>query len=216
NSLVVSDHASIANYFRLLIPDLLPKNLEKVVYLDSDIIVLCSLSELWNVNLNERPLAAVENVGFSDHSRLSIPEDRKYFNSGVLVIDVFQWRRKKIHISVLNYIRKNPENILFWDQDGLNALLYDEWVELDLRWNVQHNIILDDEHKDRFSETLENPFIIHFTGSGLKPWQHNSKHPFTQKYIEYRKKTPWKRFRPEGGPLSPRYLFNMILEGFKA
>ena len=198
--LVVSGHASSANYFRLLIPEVLPDYVDKVLYLDSDIVALDSLDEIWEIDISRCLLAAAENPGFTEYSRLSIPVEYKYFNSGVMLINVALWRQQKTHLAVIGYIKQNPDRITYWDQDGFNALLYDKWIELSLCWNAQHNLFLEENLRIQYKHVVDKPFILHYSGDGLKPWQYNSPHPLKQKYFEYRKKTPWKKISIEGTP----------------
>jgi lipopolysaccharide biosynthesis glycosyltransferase len=197
NQCKVDRHASVANYFRLLIPEIIPSEIERVLYLDSDLIIRKPIDDLWEIDLDNKDLAAVENLGFEDHYRLGIPPGRKYFNSGVMLLDLNNWREKKIHYQVLDYLRKNPGRIKLWDQDGLNAVLYENWLELSLTWNAQHKIFLEEEYKSIYLDITEDPAIVHFTGNGFKPWQEGVNHPFRGLYDTYRKKTPWPKYSPQ-------------------
>lgn len=197
-SLKVDKHASVANYFRLLIPDVLPNNLTKILYLDSDIIVRKSLNHLWHTNIDAYPLAAVEDPSFTDHKRLGISLGSKYFNSGVLLINLTEFRRDGIHYQAIDFIQHNPDRIEYWDQDGLNAILADRWLELPLTWNAQHTLFFDQCFNVRYADVIVDPSIVHFSGDSLKPWCYNTQHPFKTEYELYRKKTPWRRYKPDG------------------
>jgi lipopolysaccharide biosynthesis glycosyltransferase len=187
---------SMAIYFRLLAPILLPKDITRVIYLDSDLIVRKSLSELWSVDCGKRGIVAVHDAGMTTHARrLGIQED-EYFNSGVMLIDLEIWRNDKIHEQVIRFIIENPEKIEYPDQDGLNAVIHGDWVRVSYTWNAQHKPKLGEANR----LIMADPHIVHFSGIGVKPWYYGIDHPFKSEYRKYRKATPWPRYRETGKP----------------
>lgn len=191
-TLKVNGHASTANYFRLLIPELLPPTISKVLYLDCDLIVRKSLAPLWNIDISAYAIGAVANSYSLIDSNLGLPRDKKYFNSGVMLINVSRWRDEQIHLQVIDFIRQNPERIRYWDQDGLNVVLMDAWLELAPEWNVMNMQLVSPYLRERFVDIIQDPAIMHFAGSGQLPWQSTVQHPFKREYIAYRNRTPWK------------------------
>jgi lipopolysaccharide biosynthesis glycosyltransferase len=187
----VDKWASVAVYYRLLAPRLLPDNIIKILYLDCDLIVRRSLKSLWETNITGFALAAVSN--FEDNARkaLGLPDGTKYFNSGVLLINLQFWRENKVLDHAISFLKNNPEKVQYWDQDALNATLTHQWIELPVHWNWQ----------DWLSSirTAKNPAIVHFI-AGDKPWHWSNSHPFKSEYRKYRLKTPWWRYREEGQP----------------
>ena len=177
-------HASVANYYRLLMADLLPNYLRKILYLDSDIIFKTDIGELWQTDVSEYYVAAVAEP-FYDCSYLGFASEDKYFNSGVMLINLDKWRKEEIGETTINFIEQNPDKIKMWDQDGLNVVLKGKWLELPQQWNQTSRIF------------EQNPFtipsIIHYTGS-LKPWNYHCQHPLKSEYFHYLKKTPWRKF----------------------
>jgi lipopolysaccharide biosynthesis glycosyltransferase len=191
----VDKHASGAVYYRLLAPGLLPTSLDKVLYLDCDIIVRRSLLELWNTDITDYALAAVSDLWEEEYGKaLGLPMGAKYFNSGVLLINLQFWRENGVPERVVSFIRGNPEKAECWDQDGLNATLVDQWRELPRFWNAQI-------HESRAVPlgTEKNPAIVHFV-TGDKPWFRSNKHPFKDEYHKYRLKTAWRRYKQVGEP----------------
>lgn len=186
---------STSTYYRLLAARLLPPDLGKVLYLDSDVIVRRSLKELWNTNVDGYAMAAVTDY-WQDPRERGLPEGAQYFNAGVLLINLQFWRRNEIPGQAIDFIRQNPEKVPFWDQDALNAILVNQWVELPTCWNVQYEESWWQNSEIR-SET--NPVIVHFV-TGDKPWHWSNKHPFKPEYHKYRLKTPWGRYRQDGQP----------------
>jgi lipopolysaccharide biosynthesis glycosyltransferase len=144
-SVKVSGHIPLASYFRLLAADLVPSSVDRLLYLDSDLVVLTSLADLWSVDLDGHPLGAVQDLnapyvsrpnGLATWGELRLPADRKYWNAGVLLLDLARWRREALGKKVLAYVQQNRGRIRWHDQDGLNAVLGGDCRELDHRWNV--------------------------------------------------------------------------------
>jgi lipopolysaccharide biosynthesis glycosyltransferase len=167
-------------YYRISIPDLF-HNYDKVLYLDSDIIVNSDIAELWNTDISQYYLGAVEDPWVRDsdprYHDLRMPRNSKYFNAGVLLINLKKWRSQGIKNKIIEFIKTYSSNIKYCDQDALNAVLYDQWLSLDPKWNLQ---------TPQFSDPnlIINPAIIHYTGGG-KPW--NSDIPLRNYYLMYKR-----------------------------
>ena len=204
----VDKWVSIATYYRILAPRILPINIDKVLYLDSDIIVRGSLNDLWNTDLRDRALAAVGELADSRAVNLvGLPPGAKYFNGGVLLINLAFWRENSIYERATAFIRDNPEKVELWDQDALNAILVHSWIELPAHWNAQHHFItglpaariVHLTPEQRAMVPLSEPAVVHFDGD-TKPWHWSCRHPFQYEYRKYRLKTPWPQYRLEGKP----------------
>jgi lipopolysaccharide biosynthesis glycosyltransferase len=210
-------------YYRLLIPNLVSAEVDKVIYLDSDIIVRHDITNLWNTNISEHYIAAVIDSGFEYFSlktkireNLGIPENMPYFNSGVQLINVKKWREDGIVEKTIEFISKNPEKIFFLDQDALNSVLWGKWLPLHPKWNVQEfafkryykwklrKLLTGD-----FVEAVENPAIVHFT-TGNKPWVRSCTVPFAEEYFENLKMTPWNNFKQSKYNIFIRYTSHKL------
>jgi len=191
--------ASTANYYRLFAPRILPDHVNKIIYLDSDLIVRRSLNPLWHSDLTDYALAAVTNLD-EPAGALGLPHGSKYFNSGVLLINLTFWRQNHVSERALAFIRDHPEKVEYWDQDALNAILVNRWIELPRYWNMQD---------DRWEN---DPAIAHFCGDN-KPWHWSSDHLFKSEYHKYRLKTPWPRYKLDGRP-GLRLRLDHSLRGF--
>lgn len=179
-------HITQDTYLRIVLPRLLQKKVTKVLYLDGDLIVKEDLSELWNTDLKDYSLAAVDEsclMPFNNKKRLSaelgLPTDSLYFNAGVMLMNVKKWREEKIADRVEEYLQTHPRLPLM-DQDALNAVLHNEWLQLDPKWNYTTC------HWNAFPD-LE-PSILHFCGP-RKPW--NSRVRFRDEYVKYLHSTKW-------------------------
>ncbi len=189
--LLVGDHYSEVAYFRLLIPDLLPADVSRVLYLDADTIITAPLTELWATPFDGNPILAAQcsviremshPKALSNYRELGYPPDHPYFNSGVLMMDLDRFRRERLGVAVLDYVRHNAGAVRWVDQDGLNATLGRRWGRLARRWNylIDPWAEVSDESREAVSQVLsgspDRPAVLHFL-SGLKPWHANYPHP---------------------------------------
>jgi lipopolysaccharide biosynthesis glycosyltransferase len=197
-------------YARLLLPELLPEH-EKVIYLDSDLVVEADLGRLWNTALEDHTILAVQDFavpyvssdrGIDVYQELGLAPERAYFNSGVMVINLKRWRAERVVARVFAYQRAYREYMNYCDQEGLNAVLAGTWKELDPRWN-QQAILFEDGGDGAFRETLcarrpelrSDPFIVHYSVS-TKPWHALCEHPHQDRFLHHLKASQW--FTPLG------------------
>lgn len=187
------DHLSIATYYRLLIPSILPKNEMKAIYFDSDIIIDYSLEELWNTDIDNFALAAVDEMGCSRQDvfkRLQFDAKYGYFNAGVLLINLENWRKYNVMQQCFDYIREHSDKVIAHDQDILNAILYNKWKHLSCVWNVIDGFLLykptfiSEENYHYLSKYIKNARIIHYTCLP-KPWEQRCLNPYRNKYLKY-------------------------------
>lgn len=197
-----SKRISMATYYRCILSELLPQDIDKVLYLDCDIVVMGDIRSFWNTPLNGIGVAAVEDIGSADPRRYEIlkyPMKHAYFNAGVLLINLIYWRSHNIAHGCIDYFHKYPERIIYNDQDLLNCLLHDSKKLVDLCWNVQDAFYrnpstTNKEWKDKYAECLKHPIILHYTNR--KPWEYDSQHPLRKEYFYYLNLTPWKGWHP--------------------
>jgi lipopolysaccharide biosynthesis glycosyltransferase len=194
----VSGHATIATYFRLLLPSLLPQSVERVLFIDSDTTVTASLTPLWNLDLQGKALAAVpeHRISCLDHG-YNYPD---YFNAGVMVADLTRWRESNLLERGRQYAIEHPDRLRHWDQDILNHVFKGDWLPLEDRWNAcPHLFGLNADYdlsreslNESESEAIANPAIVHFAGPGpIKPWNARCRHPLKDRYLQAKKQTPW-------------------------
>jgi lipopolysaccharide biosynthesis glycosyltransferase len=183
-------------YIRVLISHFIPDYCKKAIYLDVDMIVRKDLLPLWDTDLQDRIIAGVvdrsEKVsstwgGIPNYEELALNPESKYFNSGLLLIDVVQWRKTDLSAKILACIAYNKQHAFFPDQYGLNVVFADQWYELDQCWNT----ISESENPD--------PSIIHFIG--IKPiYKTYKNNPFYKaEFFRYLEMTAWKGYKPTAG-----------------
>ena len=201
-------------YFRIFLPQIL-RDCEKVLYLDSDIIVLVSLQELWDINIEEYALAATSDIstifGGQDYSNtlktLQLPEEYVYFNSGVLLLNLKMMREMQLPKKTQEWILSNKDLIWCPDQDALNVMMADKYKYIHLRWNLQVTLITLFEYGKRYNqeqiEAVASPAILHYI-SERKPWRREFKLPYKNLYFQYLVQTPWKE-----EPLEPITIYKV-------
>jgi lipopolysaccharide biosynthesis glycosyltransferase len=203
DSIIRYGHVSKAALYRLSIAELLP-TIDKVLYLDCDIIINADIFDLWNVNIDSYQIAAVEDAPiFKRHEQLFIPSDGHYFNSGVLLINLKKWRENSTTKKIIDFLVQYPERRLYNDQDGLNAILHNDWLRLPPIYNQQTALFFIPlkrlvYSKTEFNQAKQKPVIIHYTGVLInsKPWDYIDSHPFKHQYYKYLKLTPWLNYQP--------------------
>jgi lipopolysaccharide biosynthesis glycosyltransferase len=209
-----------ASYSRLLAPELVPGHIERVVYLDSDVLVRRDLSPLFTIELGDAPVAGVRDfiIPTTAHELSGVREpgqSEPYFNAGVLVIDLPRWRDAALGEHALQYAATGDALPLV-DQDALNAVVT-SWHELDYRWNVQEALFWGDRRpRSAFGDDLyhqrwdlyRSAAVLHFAG-GPKPWDRLCTLPGTTAWVRTMTRIGWHR-RLEGMGLLGRYLRSRV------
>ena len=205
----------IATYDKLALARWLPATEERVVWLDADLLVLGDLAELWRTDLGgavigASPDARVATVGarfgIRGFAALGLAPGDKYFNAGVMLVDLARWRTEGVEERALGYLRQNRSRVYFWDQEALNAALAGRWHELAPRWNWTPNTGEGPDHPQTHP-TAPSPDILHFSGN-LKPWRYAGSGPAHDLYYRTLDDTAWAGFRPAariGGRALARY-----------
>lgn len=192
------DHVgtSFATYYRLYLAEILPADIDKVIYLDGDILVVDKLVELWNTSVENYAIAAVPdsyNNNIEHYNRLRYPQTLGYFNAGMLVVNLKYWREKQVLLKFFDYVKSNTERLRCHDQDVLNYLFKDSKLILPIRYNVLNEYwfdlrysLISWEFDEQILEAQAHPAIIHFTGIP-KPWYKNCKHPWKKNSISIKR-----------------------------
>lgn len=171
---------SVETFYRLFISQILTEY-TKVIYLDSDMLIVHDITELFHTEMNGHPIAAVHDIVCSylaDHARELGLDMRNMFNAGVLVIDTKEYERQNIRTIGLKALAEDYKNkrrkFIYVDQDVLNVTIYNNVEFIDDRWNFQWEFIwrLDgiyDKYREQYEKTSKEPWIIHYAGD-RKPW----------------------------------------------
>ena len=153
-------HLNYASYFRFFATEVVES--DKVLYLDSDIIVTGELSTLFEIDLKGYFIGAVDDV-YAYEGRKS------GFNSGVLLMHVAKWKEHSIVNSLLELAAGQNQAVHLGDQSILNIYFEDNWLALDKTYNYMAGV--DIYRLDQKCERLDDnpPVIVHFA-SHDKPW----------------------------------------------
>lgn len=197
-----------AMYLRLQIGSLLPACMDRVIYLDTDMIIRTDLRELWETPLQGYTIGAVQNhlpstigepTAVPAHRELGIDPAAPYFNSGLLLIDLARWREERIEERSLEYIHTHPDDLYYPDQEALNAVLAGRWKVLPLEWNFLTSIyglpVWPDSPLKRQIEAdawriFNGPKIVHFCGRE-KPWMPECAHPLKSICLHHLRESGW-------------------------
>jgi lipopolysaccharide biosynthesis glycosyltransferase len=201
----VFGHVTVATYFRVVLGDVLPGECGKVIYLDADTVVLRDLSELWQMDMKGKSMLAAQegqctvssHAGIPEYGALGIPPDAPLFNAGVFVADLDKWRRSDISRKVLNYLKRNFDHVTYWDQDGLNAILWQDVIIIPKLWNYRVDCHEVPALPDASSVDVirASAGIVHYA-SATKPWHYYAEHPGKIIFYDYVKQTAWAGWRP--------------------
>jgi lipopolysaccharide biosynthesis glycosyltransferase len=203
----VSERFSAAAWFRVLLPELLA-DIDRVLYLDVDLVVVGDITSLWEFELGGDLVAAVTNPFYPNMSMLpvfalGIEDPQNYFNSGVLLCDLDRLRRFGLAQKVFELAAKDPSITRFADQDPLNAILHGQSKLLHPKWNAQSpfydlkppQLLQQGFSAEHIHTARTDPAVIHYSGP-WKPWQYRCKHPRRSLYFDYRQSTPWPTQKP--------------------
>lgn len=195
-------HISNAAYYRLFLSSILPEDVDKVLYLDCDLIAVRSLVSLWDTDMADCPVAAVpdmDEAALDKYRRLQYPPALGYFNSGVLLVNLKYWREHDCQGQFENYIAEHLDRIVYHDQDVLNVVFCRNKKVLPIKFNVQEAALMTRvniswEYDEQLEEALKEPVIIHYT-TWKKPWNEGCEHPWKSEWYKYLDITGVKDFK---------------------
>ena len=204
---------SLATYFRLFISHIISDpNIKTILYLDCDMIIIKDISEIFDMDLSMYPVAAVRDINNPRNEKhlkaLNFSYDDKYFNAGMLLINLNIWRKRNIYKEFLSEAQRIDYS-LFQDQDILNSVFRNQWLELPPLWNRFNVVKYEDVFFKNKADELDyiyNPRIIHYASPAARPWMDMHFVPWGKKYEEILKKTPWCGARKQNVETRMRYI----------
>lgn len=180
-------------YYRLLAAQLLPPSLDRILYLDPDILVINPLRPLWETDLHTAAFAAAAHSWgpdvINDVNRYRLDTQHNYYNTGVLLMDLPRAREIVKPDRIFAYVREHGEELLLPDQDVFNALYGAQTVEVDDRlWNYDVRYfaayLVKSENVCDTGWVMANTAILHFCGKS-KPWKKGYAKRFGVLYKHY-------------------------------
>jgi lipopolysaccharide biosynthesis glycosyltransferase len=212
-SLVLTHNWTAAVYYRLLFPQIVPKHVVRLLYLDCDTLVLNDVNSLYNnEDIGQFPVAAVYDNYVKSQPLLGIQEGN-YFNSGVLLIDVPCWNEQQITQKATQYLIEFPERIRYVDQCALNAVLVNNWSRLPYNYNCLYTYLPASASWQTLQNFVNDVVVLHFTLE--RPWNFLCRNRLRVLYFHYLKKTRKnrsKRYIDFSWKLLPAWLNIRLLE----
>jgi len=188
SNIVLVNKWTHAVYYRLLFPQLVPADIGRLLYIDTDTLVLNDLRELYEHQLHYHPVGAVYDNYVINHPEIGIEGTGNYFNSGVLLMDLQAWKEQKISEKAFDFLNNFPEKIVYVDQDALNVVLKDNWKKMAFKYNLLFSYISQTLPLSEQKDFLKDKVILHFTLQ--RPWSCISKNRFRTLYHYYLKNSP--------------------------
>lgn len=198
----------LATYARLFSATLIDESIDKIIYIDCDALVVDSLKELWQINIERYYCAGVLDAGPTYiNTFLGLPETHEHFNAGLLLINLKLWREDNLEKSFLDYIFENDGRVFHNDQGVINVICKDKILKIDPKYNIlspffevgydkvlQWYGINEYYTKQIVENALKHPVFIHLTQFvNGRPWFTNaSNHPLRLLFDSYAQKTPFK------------------------
>lgn len=211
-------HVSEATYYRFFMSKYIDRDIESLVYLDSDILCLNDPIQIINqeeerLKRSGKPIGAVVEYKHEENSpeieRLNLDSD--YFNAGVLIVNYQLWLKDDIERKLVNHMESIKENIIYWDQDVLNSFFNNNFNKIPKELNYSTSVNLD--YKSKYREIVDTVSFFHYSGKA-KPWTiKGTNSQFSEIYhqnfrILFEKKYHFQTFYKK---LETWYLINNIL-----
>lgn len=190
----VLKRTSKETYFRLLVMDYLPDEVDRILYIDPDTVVINPLDKLYNVDFGDNLLAGAGHTkGFIErlnHKRLKMGKGSRYINAGVMMMNITLMKKTVTTGMIFDYISKNIKKLYLADQDVINGMFWDRTIGVDPRvYNLDEKTVKN-AGIELYSGWIErNAVIVHFNGA-QKPWKEKYKGVLAGFYFHYKNMTP--------------------------
>lgn len=199
----VSRDRSLATYARLLIPELLPIDIHRCIYMDVDAIVCHSLRDFYDLELMDNLIAGVRDTNPLSRQRNVLMgggiNEYVYINAGMIVWNLDACRKYGAVDMFRYYIKDHKGNIDAMDQGTINGALHRHILPIHPRFNMLTSYFqMSSEEislyykvatytESEINEARNNPLFVHFTPNlTTRPWMKNCKHPMAKNYWNYR------------------------------
>lgn len=225
-------------FVRLLLAELLPVTVDRVLYIDSDSVIHGSIKELETLDISDVDVAAVPELYMPTAIKQRTVGFRKqdiYYNAGILLINLKSWRERRLGDVFLRYLREHRESLLYNDQDIINACCkgriktlpptYDMNPNLPYfpYWFVRRHFIwyqgvmeclhknaqVDISDRKRYEAMLQYPVIIHYMGDE-RPWIAGSHNYYGDVWRLYQEMSPWNPYEMETGKKFYLFIYHML------
>ena len=216
----LKDTWSIYTWYRVLLPNILPTNIHRILYLDADVIVKDNLQELFLLNMENKAIAGtidIETFNIKTFERCGNEQEKRYICAGVMLMNLDFWRKHNLTEQIIEWGRINNDRIKFPDQDTINYLCRNDKVILPLRYGIQSAFFTNDQFYQEplakeLSDSINKPAIIHY--AGCAPWiKELSTHLLTHEWIKYNQMLPKpvkRKYMTKGWKLIKMHIWNFL------
>jgi lipopolysaccharide biosynthesis glycosyltransferase len=201
----------LSTFYRLFLCSILPAAVDRVMYIDCDMIILDSLKDVWEMDMHGNYAMGADDCRSGNYRvNIGLVPEHIYINNGFLLIDLKSWRENNIEAKYLEFINRYKGDVTYVDQGVLNGVLgaMNKVGLLPLKYNVQtafydfnfeqikkYRRPVFAYSKEEYEEAIKDPIIVHFTScfiSGTRPWNKKNNHVFREEFLHYRDMTSWK------------------------
>ena len=187
------DYISKTTYYRLFFPFLLKDKIDRILYVDCDIICTDSIKELYETDFDDNLIVACENMVIEERNwfnrecndRLELPEDNIYVNAGVLLINIEKYKKEITKEKLIKFINENSNKLIFQDQDVINKYFHKKIKLIDNRYNYQINGVDYGMERNDYA-------LVHYSEAD-KPWNYD--------YVQINKLKPYYDFLRQKGDI---------------
>lgn len=200
------------------------EGLQKCLYIDSDTIIIDSLDDLWNTDISDVYLAAVETINVNSRRRLFIKPESPFFNDGMVLVNVDYCRKHQLIEKSLQLIEKFNGSPPILSEGILNSICQDEFKIVSLRYNLMSGMLhlatenpkylsdITSYSESEITDSCKNPVIIHYLSAFYnRPWSKHCTHPLKDTFLNYKKSSPWSQdeLSDEKLPLKLRLIIHL-------
>lgn len=214
------------NVYASLILHEIFEDVDRILLIDSDTLVVDDLEDLWHLNMEDKLLAAVPEIGLygkisSSESYDVLYKNEIYYNAGIIFYNLENWRKENISIYLKEKMKEYGKQFSVVDQSIINYSLYEKIERLHLRYNyytavhgITYKTLVKNFYRKKifleneFTEAQKRPAIIHFIGQPFeRPWYEKSASPYKDVYLNYWNMSPWAEKGLMKNPASKSFVF---------
>lgn len=213
--------SSLTTYSRLFVSDLLPENIDKILYLDCDALIVGSLKTFWDEEIDDYYCAGVlDCINTTIKREFGFSDDETYINAGVLLINLKKWREEDVEVEFIDFMAKNQHKFYQHDQGIINNVFKDKIKVVNPKYNLQiHFQTFDYDLSRKFNcmetdyysreiveEAQKYPVFLHFCGSEyFRPW-YNAEHPYAKLFRKYAELSECEDIIDYSAQLPPKHI----------
>lgn len=202
---------SYASLYRWFAIGKIKDDIEYAIYIDADTVIQKGLEKIDTVLYQEKPVyMAIDYMWDFYKQEINMEVSDKYYNTGVILFDVKKWKKDMYEQQIINFIKNEEMNFVFYEQDMANIVMKNAIGMLPLKYNAyailrwlkpenlckaiglnEDNYYTCDEIKRSYNEAI----VLHCSVyDGTRPWNRNTNHPYREQFDMYMQMSPWKDF----------------------